>query len=99
MGQWRVVYEWTRAVFAVLGAIGGMIVLVLLLALFRTRSTNTEEWNEFDGATVKLYVNGVQVASQAQTTSLATGTGTLQIGGDAYRPAPLLARGEHQLRQ
>jgi len=54
MSQWRVVYEWTRAVFAVLGAIGGMIVLVLLLALFRTRSTNTEEWNEFDGATVKV---------------------------------------------
>jgi len=38
----------------------------------------------FDGATVRLYVNGVQVASQAQTTPLATTTGTLQIGGDAY---------------
>src|SRR6266850_888276 len=38
----------------------------------------------FDGATVRLYVNGVQVASQAQTTALTTSTGTLQIGGDAY---------------
>jgi Concanavalin A-like lectin/glucanases superfamily/Bacterial Ig-like domain/Bacterial Ig domain len=38
----------------------------------------------FDGATVRLYVNGVQVASQAQTTALTTTNGTLQIGGDAY---------------
>jgi chitodextrinase len=38
----------------------------------------------FDGATVRLYVNGVQVASQAQTTPLATTSGTLQIGGDSY---------------
>src|SRR5258705_7733629 len=38
----------------------------------------------FDGATVRLYVNGVQVASQAQTAPLATTTGTLQIGGDSY---------------
>ena len=38
----------------------------------------------FDGATVRLYVNGVQVASQAQTAPLATTSGTLQIGGDSY---------------
>src|SRR3989441_20994 len=38
----------------------------------------------FDGATVRLYVNGAQVASQAQTTPLTTSTETLQIGGDAY---------------
>ena len=38
----------------------------------------------FDGATVRLFVNAVQVASQAQTTQLAPTTGTLQIGGDAY---------------
>ncbi|MBW8833424.1 MAG: hypothetical protein JF606_29440, partial [Burkholderiales bacterium] len=38
----------------------------------------------FDGAMVRLYVNGVEVASQTQTTSLATGNGTLQIGGDSY---------------
>ena len=38
----------------------------------------------FDGATVRLYVNGVQVASQAQTTSLASTSGTLQIGGSSY---------------
>ncbi|HZF18150.1 MAG TPA: LamG-like jellyroll fold domain-containing protein [Burkholderiales bacterium] len=38
----------------------------------------------FDGATVKLYVNGTQVASQAQTTPLTATTGTLQIGADSY---------------
>src|SRR6185503_13319193 len=38
----------------------------------------------FDGATVRLFVNGVQVATQAQTGALATKTGTLQIGGDSY---------------
>lgn len=38
----------------------------------------------FDGAMVRLFVNGVQVASQAQTTPLAATTGTLQIGADSY---------------
>jgi hypothetical protein len=38
----------------------------------------------FDGVTVRLYVNGVQVASQAQTTPLTPTTGTLQIGADSY---------------
>jgi hypothetical protein len=38
----------------------------------------------FDGATVRLYVNGVQVASQTQTTPLKPTTGTLQIGADSY---------------
>jgi hypothetical protein len=38
----------------------------------------------FDGTMVRLYVNGVQVASQAQTTLLAPTTGTLQIGANAY---------------
>jgi chitodextrinase len=38
----------------------------------------------FDGSTVRLFVNGSQVASQAQTTPLATTNGTLQIGGDSF---------------
>src|SRR5256884_7281583 len=38
----------------------------------------------FDGATVRLYVNGAQGASQAQTTPLAATNGTLQIGADSY---------------
>ncbi|HEY1303763.1 MAG TPA: PA14 domain-containing protein [Vicinamibacterales bacterium] len=38
----------------------------------------------FDGKTVKLYVNGIQVASMPQATSITTSGGTLQIGGDGY---------------
>ncbi|HKW31115.1 MAG TPA: YDG domain-containing protein, partial [Verrucomicrobiae bacterium] len=37
----------------------------------------------YDGATTRLYVNGVQVASQAQTGALATSANPLQIGGDS----------------
>jgi hypothetical protein len=36
----------------------------------------------YDGATVRLYVNGVQVASRAQTGNIATSSNPLQIGGD-----------------
>jgi Concanavalin A-like lectin/glucanases superfamily/Fibronectin type III domain len=37
----------------------------------------------YDGATFRLYVNGVEVASRAQTGSMATSTNPLQIGGDS----------------
>jgi uncharacterized repeat protein (TIGR01451 family) len=37
----------------------------------------------YDGTTLRLYVNGSQVASKAQTGSLATSTNPLHIGGDA----------------
>jgi len=37
----------------------------------------------YDGATMRLYVNGVQVASHAQTGAIATSTNPLQIGGDS----------------
>src|SRR2546426_10796669 len=37
----------------------------------------------YDGATVRLYVSGVQVSSLARTGSLATSTNPLQIGGDS----------------
>ena len=37
----------------------------------------------YDGATMRLYVNGAQVASQAQTGAIATSTNPLQIGGDS----------------
>src|SRR4029077_12207922 len=37
----------------------------------------------YDGATMRLYVNGVQVASLAKTGAIATSTNPLQIGGDS----------------
>ena len=37
----------------------------------------------YDGATMRLYVNGTQVSSQAQTGSITTSTNPLQIGGDS----------------
>jgi hypothetical protein len=37
----------------------------------------------YDGSTLRLYVNGVQVASLSQTGSLATSSNPLQIGGDS----------------
>ena len=36
----------------------------------------------YDGTTMRLYVNGVLVSSQAQTGPIATSTGALSIGGD-----------------
>src|SRR5258705_2876824 len=36
----------------------------------------------YDGATLRMYVNGAQVSSVAQTGNLATSTNPLQIGGD-----------------
>jgi hypothetical protein len=37
----------------------------------------------YDGAALRLYVNGVQVASLAQTGHLVTSANPLQIGGDS----------------
>ena len=37
----------------------------------------------YDGAAVRLYVNGTQVASEAKTGTIATSTNPLQIGGDS----------------
>jgi hypothetical protein len=37
----------------------------------------------YDGMTLRLYVNGVQVTSQARTGNLATSANPLQIGGDS----------------
>ncbi len=37
----------------------------------------------YDGTTVRLYVNGTQVASTAHTGAITTSTNPLQIGGDS----------------
>src|SRR5580765_4173653 len=47
-------------------------------------NTWTHLASTFDGSVVRLFVNGVQVASQAQAAALQTTTATLQIGADAY---------------
>ena len=36
----------------------------------------------YDGATMRIYVNGVQVASRAQSGAIAVGNGALRIGGN-----------------
>jgi hypothetical protein len=38
----------------------------------------------YDGATLRLYVNGVQVSSRAQTGPITVSTNPLQIGGDSF---------------
>ena len=38
----------------------------------------------YDGTTLRLYVNGAQVASRAQTGTLATSANPLNIGGDTF---------------
>jgi hypothetical protein len=37
----------------------------------------------YDGATIRVYVNGTQVATRAQTGPITTSTGVLRIGGNA----------------
>ena len=45
----------------------------------------------YDGATVRLFVNGTQVASKSATGSIATSTNQLQIGGDSLHAAQYFA--------
>ena len=54
---------------------------------FGTAALPANTWSylteTYDGSTLRLYVNGTQVASTAHTGSIATSTNPLQIGGDS----------------
>jgi chitodextrinase len=54
---------------------------------FGSAALPTNTWTHiaetYDGSLLRLYVNGVQVASQPLTGSLATSTNPLEIGGDS----------------
>jgi hypothetical protein len=56
--------------------------------LYGVAALPTNTWTHlaatYDGTTARLYVNGVQVASQAQTGAIATSANPLQIGGDSF---------------
>ena len=55
--------------------------------LYGTAALNINTWAHlaltYDKITLRLFVNGVQVASRAQTANIATSTNPLQIGGDS----------------
>jgi hypothetical protein len=55
---------------------------------FGTASVTVNTWTHlaltYDSAALRLYVNGVQVASTARSTPIATSTNALQIGGDSF---------------
>ena len=54
---------------------------------FGTAALTASTWSylteTYDGSTLRLYVNGTQVASTAHTGAIATSTNPLQIGGDS----------------
>src|SRR5262249_56682519 len=54
---------------------------------FGTAALAVNTWSflteTYDGSTLRLYVNGTQVASTAHTGAIATSTNPLQIGGDS----------------
>ena len=54
---------------------------------FGTAKLTANTWSflteTYDGSTLRLYVNGTQVASTAHTGAISTSTNPLQIGGDS----------------
>ena len=55
--------------------------------LFGTGALALNTWTHiagtYDGATLRFYVNGVQISSRAQTGLMAASSNPLQIGGDS----------------
>ncbi len=90
-GKWRdVIYKGVNDIYYLMAtspsqgrpATGGTYTSNLL----STSNLPVNTWSHlaatYDGATLRLYVNGVQVASRAETDPIATSTGPLTIGGD-----------------
>ncbi len=66
---------------------GGLIAGGSYADAYGTAALPANTWSylteTYDGATLRLYVNGTQVASTAHTGSISTSTNPLQIGGDS----------------
>jgi fibronectin type 3 domain-containing protein len=66
---------------------GGLIAGGSYADAFGTAALAANTWSflteTYDGTTLRLYVNGTQVASTAHTGSITTSTNPLQIGGDS----------------
>jgi len=92
VGGWRdVIYKGMDDIYYLMGssdnstpAIGGTF---SPSALRGTSSLPLNAWTHlagtYDGTTMRLYVNGVQVSSRAQTGPIQTSTAALTMGGDA----------------
>ena len=66
---------------------GGLIAGGSYADAFGTSALTANTWSflteTYDGTTLRLYVNGTQVASTARTGAISTSTNPLQIGGDS----------------
>src|SRR5215831_13533456 len=66
---------------------GGLIAGGSYADAFGTAALTANSWSyltaTYDGATLRLYVNGTQVASTAKTGAIASSANPLQIGGDS----------------
>lgn len=64
-------------------------------SLYGTSALPLNTWTHlagtYDGATLRLYVNGTQVASVAQTGGIPASTGALSIGGDSLNSQQFFA--------
>jgi hypothetical protein len=91
--DWRdVVYKGTNDIYYLMAtsnpagrpATGG----TFTTPLFGTSTLPLNTWSHlastYDGTTLRLYVNGVQVASRAQTGAIPADPGPLTLGGDGF---------------